>query len=364
MDKKLSLLLSGPGLIGSKHAQLIAERSDLDLVAVVAPPAEDNAEFARAYGAHFHHSMQDAFQAHDIDAALICSPNEYHHAQAMDCIAHKVPVLVEKPLTGDIAEARDLVEAAEQSDHPVLVGHHRTYSPLLLVARDFMGSDDFGKLVCVQGSALFYKPDDYFEDGPWRTKKGGGPILINMIHEIGIMRHLCGEITSVSATLSSAKRGFEVEDSAAILLNFEGGAIGTFLLSDAVASSKSWEMTAGENPAYPYFPNQDCYHFAGDNGSLDFPSMQTRSYTGTPDQSWWHGFTEARILVERQDPVARQLDHFVDVIRKKVTPVVTARDGYANMLVLEAIVEAAAHGTVVQIAECEAQLAGRKLGAN
>ena len=355
MSDKISVLLSGPGLIGKKHAALISDRPDLDLSVVVAPLSERNAEFARAHGARHYQDVETALDREKIDAAVISAPNEFHHEQAIACLDRGVPALVEKPLTDDIGQARDLVEASDRTGLPVLVGHHRTYSPLLRLARTFIASDDFGDLVCVQGSALFYKPADYFEAGPWRTRKGGGPILINLIHEIGIMRYLCGEIASVSARVSHAKRGFEVEDSAAVLLTFESGAVGTFLLSDTAASSKSWEMTAGENPAYPYFPDQNCYHFAGDNGSLDFPSMRVRTYSGTPDRSWWHGFSEKRLTVAHEDPLALQLDHFVDVVRGDAAPAVSARDGYTNMLVQEAIVRAAATRMEVVVADCAAK---------
>jgi len=352
MTSPLRVLLSGPGLIGRKHASLLDENPDTQLAAVVAPDHDPNNAVAAAYGVPRYATIAEALARGGIDAAIISSPNDFHLDQASECIDAGLPVLVEKPLTDTLEGAARLVRLAEASGAAVLVGHHRTYSPLLDVARNFLASDKFGRPVSVQGSALFYKPEDYFAAGPWRTRKGGGPILINLIHEVGILRSLFGEIDSVTAHVSHATRGFEVEDTAAVIFSFANGALGTFLLSDTVASSKSWEMTAGENPAYPFFPDQDCYHFAGTLGSLDFPSMRVRSYADTAGRSWWEPFAEDRLRIARQDPLARQLQHFVEVARGEAQPLVGVRDGYLNMVVVEAITRAAETRREVRVSDC------------
>jgi predicted dehydrogenase len=199
------------------------------------------------------------------------------------------------------------------------------------------------------GSAQFYKPHDYFLDGPWRTKtaSGGGPILINLIHEIGNLRMLVGEIEAVQAIGSSKQRGFEVEDSVAINLLFESGALGVFLLSDTAAAANSWELTSGENPAYPNYPNDDCYLIAGTQGSLTVPSMRLRYFPEGIEASWLKPFQEETLQLHRADPLVRQLEHYIGVIRDEVPPLVSALDGYKNLLVTEAIKESCKSGMLV-----------------
>lgn len=352
MINPLHFLLSGPGLIGRKHIELLAKNPETQLVAIVAPGHEHNSVLAAELGVPRFDTILAAVESQRIDAAIISSPNEFHFEQTLACIENNIPIFVEKPLTDKLSTAFQLVQAAEKHGSIVLVGHHRTHSSLLKIAHEFLSSEQFGTPVAVQGSALFFKPDDYFAAGPWRTRLGGGPILINMIHEIGILRFLFGEIESVMSHVSKARRAFEVEDTASITITFKNGALGTFLLSDTSASSKSWEMTAGENPAYPFFPDEDCYHFSGTNGSLDFPSMRYRTYHGEKDQSWWHPFKNGRLPVSRQDPLERQLQHFVDVAKRQAKPLVSVRDGYLNMVVIEAIMRSAKTHREVMIAEC------------
>jgi predicted dehydrogenase len=349
--EKKRILLSGPGLIGRKHADLLERSTRSDLVAIVAPLHEKNIAFSADHKVPMYETLEQAFNSTEIDAAIIASPNAVHTEQAIYCINNNIPVLVEKPLASDLEQAALICRTAKAANVSVLVGHHRSYSTFLSDAKAYIASEAFGNLVAVSGSALFRKPEHYFEDGPWRKHLGGGPIFINLIHDIGILRFLCGEIETVSAHSSNRLRKFEVEDTVAITLAFESGALGTFLLSDVAASNQSWEMTAGENPAYPHFPEDNCYHFAGTLGSLDFPSMRIRSYASEQEASWWTEFSTGLIKTVHVDPLERQLSHFEDVIDGIASPIVSAEDGLANMRVLEAVRVSAATGKAIRMAD-------------
>ena len=229
----------------------------------------------------------------------------------------------------------------------MLIGHHRAHSPIMAKARELVESGALGRIVAVQGSAVFYKPDEYFASGPWRRQPGGGPILLNMIHEVHNLRMLCGEIASVQAIASRAVREFPVEDTVAINLQFRSGALGSFLLSDTAASARSWEQTSRENPAYASYADEDCYVVMGTMGSLSIPTMRVKRYDHPEDRSWWKPFTERVEPIVRDDPIARQLEHFGAVVRGEAAPIVAARDGLANLCVTEAIVEAAKTGRAV-----------------
>jgi predicted dehydrogenase len=174
---------------------------------------------------------------------------------------------------------------------------------------------------------------------------GGGPILINLVHEIDSLRVMCGEIESVQAVASHSVRHHAVEDTVAVTMRFASGALGTFVLSDAAASGLSWEQTSGEDRAYARYREQDCYIVAGTQGSLGIPTLRLSLAKGPPS---WHEPMQTRRLVARNaDPLVRQLEHFCDVIRGHVQPLVPARDAVRTLRVTQAVVEAARSGDTV-----------------
>ncbi|MBU2759070.1 Gfo/Idh/MocA family protein [Acidithiobacillus sulfurivorans] len=347
--QKIRILLVGCGLGGRKHLELLAYSTRSILAAVVAPLRDSNLACASEMNVPLFASMEEALDRVEIDAAIIASPNNFHAEQTMLCINKGVPVLVEKPLTTDLWSAAAICRESKTRNVPVLVGHHRAYNPLLLAAKEFMNSEKFGEFVAMQGSALFRKPEHYFKEGPWRTRIGGGPILINLIHEIGVIRFLCGPISAVSVLASNARRRFDVEDTAAISIRFNNGALGTFVLSDIAASNRSWELATGENPAYPHSSDATCYHFAGTKGSLDFPTLQARFYESNDTASWWNPFMTEVLSSTPFDPLKRQLAHFEDVVTKKTEPLVPATIGFENMQVLEAIQQAILTGETINL---------------
>ncbi|GAA3685024.1 Gfo/Idh/MocA family oxidoreductase [Arthrobacter ginkgonis] len=344
MGQKLRIAVVGAGLIGRQHAQRVRDHPQMELAYVVDPFLQP-ADAAFGPGTIVTADLDKALG--EVDGAIFATPNALHCEGALAAVDAGVPALVEKPIADTLQAAERMVAVAEAADVPLLIGHHRRYSPLLDAAAKAVASGALGNPVAVMGSALFHKPDDYFEAAPWRREAGGGPILINLIHDVDDLRALCGEIVRVQATSSNATRGFAVEDTAAITLTFANGALGTFIISDAAASGRSWEQTSRENPSYDTAPDEDCYHIAGTRGSISVPTMRLRTYEGKA--SWWEPFTATVLPIRRQDPLDLQLDHFAAVVRREAEPKVTARDGLQSLRVVQAVIEAARTGQPVNV---------------
>jgi predicted dehydrogenase len=340
------LAVVGAGPIGRRHLQVIGAESACEAVAVV-DPSPGGAEAAADWGLPHFAGLEDMLEAVAPEGVINATPNRLHVPLSLDCIRRGIPVLVEKPIADNLEGALALAEASEASGIPVLVGHHRRYNPITRTARDIVRSGELGNLRVVSACWLLRKPEDYF-DVAWRQAAGGGPVLINLIHDIDNLRFIAGEIASVQSMTSNEQRGFAVEDTAAALLRFKAGALATVLLSDCVAAPWSWELTAAEHTSYD-FPNtgQDCYFFAGTEGSLSVPSLRLWRHEGAP--SWLSPMSQEKRAVEEGDPLHLQIAHFADVIRGRAEPLITARDAARTLEATLAVPKSAAAGREIEL---------------
>lgn len=351
---KLRIAVAGAGQIGKRHIEHIL-KSDACMLSAIVDSAASGADYARSLGVPCYRTLAELFAASRPDGVILSTPNQLHAEQALECVAAGVPTLVEKPITHTLVAGIALCEAAEAANVPILVGHHRPHGSIIAKAVEIIRSGTLGKIVAVVGTVLFYKAENegYFEGAStWRRQPGGGPILLNMIHEIGNLRALCGEIVAVQAFSSNATRNFPVEDTVAISLRFASGALGTFMLSDTAASDRSWEHASGEDPRYDpaHTDVDDCYLVSGTMGSLAIPTMRLQRYPSEAARSWHKPLPTSVIALEAVDPLGRQIAQFVEVIHGRAKPLIGARDGLQNLRVVEAIVEAAKTGRVVATA--------------
>jgi predicted dehydrogenase len=344
--QKTRIAVAGAGYIGQAHMG-VAQRSATCTLSAIVDPAPAAEAMASRMDVPLYKSLDELLEKDRPDGVVLATPNQLHVEQATLCIHAGLPTLLEKPIAPTVKEAEALVREVDRLDAKVLIGHHRAHSPIMARAKELIDAGRLGSLVAVMGSAVFFKPDHYFVDAPWRREIGAGPILLNMIHEVHNLRMLCGNIVAVQAFSSHATRGFPVEDTVAINLRFANGALGTFMLSDTAASARSWEQTSQENQAYPTYPDEDCYVIAGTFGSLSVPTMRLKTYAKAEDRSWWKPFEVSVADVSREDPLAHQIDHFGQVIRGEAKPIVNARDGLQNLRITEAIFEAARSGAIV-----------------
>jgi predicted dehydrogenase len=278
------------------------------------------------------------------DGVVLATPTPLHVEQGLECVAQGCPTLVEKPLATSAMEAGALVDEARKAGVPLLVGHHRRHNPLIQKAREVVDAGKLGQLRAVHANCWLYKPDEYFDEAPWRKAPGAGPISVNLVHDVDLIRYLCGDVVSVRAQATPSARGYENEDVAAAVLRLENGAIGTITVSDTIVSPWSWELTARENPAYPP-TSQSCYLLGGTHGSLSLPDLTLWQNNGM--RSWWQPISAITLPHDSSDPLVNQIAQFAAVIRGEEQPLVSGEEGLKTLRVIEAIQSSAKSGETV-----------------
>lgn len=341
MNPPLRIALIGVGNMGQQHYQHLNTLAEARLCAVADPGPQAQAIAGQWQVPHFsdHRTLLKDVRP---DAVIVANPNNLHVSTALDCLAAGVPVLLEKPVGVHLDEVRELVAASRNTGVPVLVGHHRRHNPLIARAHALVLSGALGRLTNVTALWQLRKPESYF-DIPWRREAGAGMLLTNLIHDLDLLRHLCGEVRQVQAITSNSVRGYANEDCAAVLLQFDNGALGSLTGSDAAAAPWSWELDAGENPVYPRQADQPCYLLAGTEGALSIPQLKRWHYAEA-GEGWHQPLLMQQEAFDPGEALRLQLLHFVQVARGEVAPLVSAADAARTLALVEAIRQAAATG--------------------
>lgn len=345
MASKTRISVVGFGLIGRRHAEVIRRSPDLELAGVV-DPIEQSRVDAGALGARAYSSLSEMIAVDDPDGIVLATPTPLHIEQGLACIDADKPVLIEKPIAVTSEDARSLTLAADAAGVPLLVGHHRRHNGMVQAAKAAIESGAVGDVRAVQATCWFYKPDHYFDIAPWRTKKGAGPISVNLVHDVDLLRHFCGEVETVQAVSAPSRRGFENEDLATAVLRFVSGTIATISVSDSIVAPWSWELTARENPAYPA-TSESCYLIGGSKGGLSLPDLRIWSHETAPD--WWTPISASNLTCGMEDPLAVQMTHFANVIAGNEAPLVTGVEGLKSLEVVEAVALSAETGREVEL---------------
>lgn len=338
----------GAGVIGRTHIDTLGVARGVALSAVVDPSPEARDLAERHQVPHFTEvaALLDAGLA---DAVVVASPNNTHVAITERVLGAGVPVLLEKPVASTLAEGAALAAIAARAGVPVLVGHHRRHNPLIKAAKRAIADGAIGDLVIATVTCGMLKPMPYFDVAWRRDPEQGGPLLINAIHDIDLLRHFFGEITTVQGTASNAARGLEVEDTTAAILTFERAGIATLALSDAAVGPWAWELSSGENPGR--FPIHDAltHLYSGNRGGLSLPDLSVWSHPNGGD--WTTPLIRTRLGYETADTYVAQMEHFAEVVHGRAMPLVTCDDGIRNMHVVAAIKRSAGSGQAVRMAD-------------
>jgi predicted dehydrogenase len=206
--RRVKTAVIGAGFMGRVHSEAIRRVGNVDLVAVAAVSAEEAAGFGESIGVERTTGDYRTLLADpEIQAVHVCTPNALHYPVAKEAIEAGKAVLCEKPLTMSVAEARELVDLAENKQVANCVNHNLRYYPVVQQIRRMIEGGELGDVLIVQGT---YYQDWLLYDTDWNwridSKANGALRAMGDIgsHWMDMIEHLTGlKITALCADLQT-----------------------------------------------------------------------------------------------------------------------------------------------------------------
>jgi predicted dehydrogenase len=232
----------GAGFAGAAHVDAVRRVPGVELVGVAASSGGRSAEAAEELGVPPFGSLDELLDA--ADAVHNCTPNDLHASLGARILESGAHLLTEKPVGRTAEEAGELGAAAAGSDRVAAVCLNYRYFPAIARMRELVAEGAVGEVSMVRGSYL----QDWLLDleGPsWRRDAGrsgpSGTLADLGTHLFDLARHITGlEIEALAASLATALDDKDrLDDHGSMLARFEGGAQGTFVVSQVAAGSKN-----------------------------------------------------------------------------------------------------------------------------
>jgi predicted dehydrogenase len=322
---KLRMAVIGVGRLGGFHAQKLAARGDVDLVAVVDPLAENRSRVATQ--CHTEALADYSGLLHRLDGAVIASPTSLHHRVARDFLEAGVPLLVEKPLCTNRADADALVSAARRQKIVLQVGHVERFNPAFQAVASNIRDPKY--IEAVRASGFTFRSTDV------------GVVLDLMIHDIDLVLSIVGSpVRRVDAIGASVVGGHE--DAANARLEFENGCV-----ANLSASRVSYEAVRRMHVWWS--EGFAAIDFASRTATTVRPSetLRRRRFRVdalTPEEVDYQRehFAEEHLPKEQStydavDALALEIDDFVESIRTPRQPRVSGEAGRDALAVAEEI---------------------------
>ncbi len=228
----MRFLLVGLGNRGGMWGDILAAHPVATLAAAVDPDPARRAAFSmRHAGAATHAALAEALAAGGVDAVLLATPPDGHLAQVGSIAAAGLPLLAEKPLAADLAEALAIVRLMDAARLPLTVGLNFRYLPVTLAVRDLVASERFGAPGFGQFS--YRRNRDGYRPGLNRYPLSmRDPMMLEQsIHHLDLMRFAYGREPEVVACRSYNPAWSQYAHDANVhcLIGFEGGLEASYL---------------------------------------------------------------------------------------------------------------------------------------
>jgi UDP-N-acetylglucosamine 3-dehydrogenase len=312
--KPLSTAVVGCGVWGRNHARVYKQIPDIQLKTVVDADETKAREIGELYKVEWSTDAQKVFEDHDIDAVSICTPTVTHAEIALKAIKHGKHVLVEKPMTNTLEEAKKLIETAEKHAVQLAVGFVERFNPAVNEAMNLIDQGKIGDVILAHTRRVSRRP----------LRIGDVGVIKDLaIHDIDIVNNLFPEEPdSVFCTAGSIAHAFE--DYANINLRYDGNRnafIETNWLTPRIV--RNLTITGSEGIITVHYRTQEIT--VENNEQLIQPFLPYK------------------------EPLYLELQSFTNAVMNDTTPEVTGEDGLNALRICEAALRSAKTGETVNL---------------
>ena len=228
----------GYGHIGRRHAKIIQQHAECDLIAIT-----DIRALEKQSGIHYYIAAEEMLAAEELDVVCVCTPNGLHASHALTALRRSCHVICEKPLAITESDGLAMFEMAEQKNVQLACVLQNRYSPQIQWLKEMLEHTKLGDIYQIQINCFWNRDNRYYltEEGtphPWRgtLELDGGPLYTQFSHFIDILIWLVGDVRVTATRFENFGHNQTITFEDAGYFAFEWGpkSFGSFHYSTAV----------------------------------------------------------------------------------------------------------------------------------
>jgi UDP-N-acetyl-2-amino-2-deoxyglucuronate dehydrogenase len=227
-DGSFRIALIGCGRISRNHIEAIAATPGLELAGVCDIIPERARRAGEQAGVPWFVSCEELLRNVDCDVVTVTTPSGLHPEHGAYAASLGKHVVVEKPMAISLAGADALLAATRKAGVQLFVVKQNRLNPAVQLLRTALDNGRFGRLYLVTCSVLWSRPQEYYDQAPWRGTWAldGGAIMNQASHYVDLLQWVLGPIDAVTAMTGTLARNIEAEDTGAAVVRAASGAMG------------------------------------------------------------------------------------------------------------------------------------------
>jgi predicted dehydrogenase len=235
MERKVRVGIVGCGKVGGLHAAALQQLPGAELAAVCDALLSRATSFAERYGGQAYGSPAELCQHAGCEVLLICTPHPLHEEPVLQAAKAGIHVLVEKPLSHNLAACDRMLAAADAHGIKLGVVSQRRYFEAVQRVKQAIDAGKIGRPILGVFQMYSWRDAAYYASDPWRGKwatEGGGVLVNQSPHQLDMLQWFMGEIEEVSGYWGNLNHPeIEVDDTAVAVIRFRSGGLGSIVTS-------------------------------------------------------------------------------------------------------------------------------------